>query len=50
MGKKDGEIKGELYSRRIIETSGENKEFDNFKFAELKWTMGTGLAGHFLTH
>ena len=32
MGKKDGEIKGELYSRRIIETSGENKEFDKFCF------------------
>ena len=32
MGKKDGGIKGEPYSRRIIETRGENKEFDKFRF------------------
>ena len=24
--------------------------FDKSVFVELKWTMGTGLAGHFLTH
>ena len=35
MGKKDGEIKGELYFRRIIETSGENKEFEKFRFIAL---------------
>ena len=36
MGKKDGEIKGEPYSRRNIETSGENKEFEKFQFVELR--------------
>ena len=36
MGKKDSEIKGEPYSRRIIETSGEIKEFDKFPFIEIK--------------
>ena len=37
MGKKDGEIKGEPYSRRIIETSGENKEF---KFIAVPFASG----------
>ena len=35
MGKRYGENKGKLYSRRIIETSGENKEYDKFRLARL---------------
>ena len=48
MGKKDGEIKGELYFRRIIETSGENKEFDNFQFGEIKEVESFGFGVEYL--